>query len=213
MHYVVRYTVLCINLHYHGLDNYLMYNVTWHEPGSSNTMEPYANVYHLDALSVYEQRLESSTHGCLQCIVSQKAFVWNRYIEYFLIIFLPRIATYTMQTCPMYNFVSCTKSLRSGQRLKGSRVHTPRHSASVYGDDMWGFMFNYIKYSCFKIVFQLHRGSPANSLLNPATTDGPTSVSFEICTNCQISNFRLSCHMDVTTYHTSPGNGNHAGFT
>jgi hypothetical protein len=40
-----------------------MYNVTWHEPGSSNTMEPYANVHHLDALTVYERRLEASTQS------------------------------------------------------------------------------------------------------------------------------------------------------
>jgi hypothetical protein len=60
MHFVLRYAVLSINTHYHGLDNHLMYNVTWHEPGSSNTLESYANVHHLDALSVYEQRLEAS---------------------------------------------------------------------------------------------------------------------------------------------------------
>jgi hypothetical protein len=60
---ILRYAVLCINSHYHGLNNHLMYNVTWHEPGSSNTMEPYANVHHLEALTVYEQRLESSTQA------------------------------------------------------------------------------------------------------------------------------------------------------
>jgi hypothetical protein len=58
---VLWYAVFCINAHYHGLNNHLMYNVTWHEPGSSNTLDPYANVHHLDALTVYEQRLESST--------------------------------------------------------------------------------------------------------------------------------------------------------
>jgi hypothetical protein len=58
---VLRYVVLCINAHYHGLNNHLMYNVTWHESGSSNALEPYANVHHLDALTVYEQRLEAST--------------------------------------------------------------------------------------------------------------------------------------------------------
>jgi hypothetical protein len=40
-----------------------MYNVIWHEPGSSNTMEPYANVHHLEALTIYEQRLEVSTQA------------------------------------------------------------------------------------------------------------------------------------------------------
>jgi hypothetical protein len=38
-----------------------MYDVTWHESGSSNTQELYANVHHLDVLTVYEQRLEAST--------------------------------------------------------------------------------------------------------------------------------------------------------
>jgi hypothetical protein len=60
---VMRYAVLCINSHYHGLNNHLMYNITWHEPGSSNTMDPYANVHHLEALTLYEQRLESSTQA------------------------------------------------------------------------------------------------------------------------------------------------------
>jgi hypothetical protein len=45
------------------MDNHLIFNVTWYEPGSSNTMEPYANVHHLDALTVYEQRLEASTQS------------------------------------------------------------------------------------------------------------------------------------------------------
>jgi hypothetical protein len=34
--------------------------VTWHEPGSSDTLEPFANVHHLDALVEYELRLEAS---------------------------------------------------------------------------------------------------------------------------------------------------------
>jgi hypothetical protein len=49
---ILRYAVLCINSHYHGLNNHLMYNVTWHEPGSSNTMEPCANIHHLEALTI-----------------------------------------------------------------------------------------------------------------------------------------------------------------
>jgi hypothetical protein len=39
------------------------FNVTWHEPGSSDTMEPYDNVHHLEALTIYEQRLEASTQA------------------------------------------------------------------------------------------------------------------------------------------------------
>jgi hypothetical protein len=58
---VLQYAVLCIHAPYHVLNNHLMYNVTWHEPGSSNTLEPYANVHYLDALTMYEQRLEAST--------------------------------------------------------------------------------------------------------------------------------------------------------
>jgi hypothetical protein len=74
MHPVLRYAVLCINAHYHGLDNHLMYNVTWHEPGSLNTIEPYANVHHLDALSVYEQRLKASaqTNHCKALYLLQR---------------------------------------------------------------------------------------------------------------------------------------------
>jgi hypothetical protein len=60
---VLRYAVICTNAHYHGMDNHFMFNVTWHEPGSSNTMEPYANVYHLDALTIYDQRLEASSQS------------------------------------------------------------------------------------------------------------------------------------------------------
>jgi hypothetical protein len=54
----LRYAVLRVNSHYHGLNDLLMYNVSWHEPGSSNTMEPYANIHHLEALTEYEQRFE-----------------------------------------------------------------------------------------------------------------------------------------------------------
>jgi hypothetical protein len=57
----LRYTVLCVNSHFHGINNRLMFNVTWHESGSSNTLEPYDNIYHLDVLREYELRLEAGT--------------------------------------------------------------------------------------------------------------------------------------------------------
>jgi hypothetical protein len=56
----LMYEVLRVNLHYHGLNDLLMYNVSWREPGSSNTMEPYASLHHLEALTEYEQRFESN---------------------------------------------------------------------------------------------------------------------------------------------------------
>jgi hypothetical protein len=58
---VLRYAFLRVNSQNHGLNDRLMYNVSWHEPGSSNTMEPYANIHHLEALTKYEERFESST--------------------------------------------------------------------------------------------------------------------------------------------------------
>jgi hypothetical protein len=57
---VLRYKVLRVNSHYHGLNALLMYNVSWREPGSSNTMEPYARLHHLEALTEYEQWFESN---------------------------------------------------------------------------------------------------------------------------------------------------------
>jgi hypothetical protein len=56
----LRYEVLRVNSHYHGLNDILMYDVTWREPGSSNTMEPYASLHHLDVLTEYERRFEAS---------------------------------------------------------------------------------------------------------------------------------------------------------
>jgi hypothetical protein len=49
----LRYVVFRMNGHYHGADNHLMYNVTWYEPGSSDTLGPYSNIHHLDTLAAY----------------------------------------------------------------------------------------------------------------------------------------------------------------
>jgi hypothetical protein len=54
-----RYALVRINGHHFGLDNKLVFMVTWHEPGSSDTLEPFANVQHLDVLVEYEKRLEA----------------------------------------------------------------------------------------------------------------------------------------------------------
>jgi hypothetical protein len=56
----LRYEVLRVNSHYHGLDDILMFNVTCREPGSANTMKPYSSLHHLDVLTEYEQRFESN---------------------------------------------------------------------------------------------------------------------------------------------------------
>jgi hypothetical protein len=40
-----------------------MFAVTWHEPGSSDALEPFLHVHHLDALAAYEMRLETSSHS------------------------------------------------------------------------------------------------------------------------------------------------------
>jgi hypothetical protein len=51
----LRYEVLRVNSHYHGLNDLLMFNVTWRDPGSANMMEPYSSLHHLDVLTKYEQ--------------------------------------------------------------------------------------------------------------------------------------------------------------
>jgi hypothetical protein len=56
----LRYEVLRVNSHYHGLNDVLLYDVTWREPGSANTMEPYSSLHHLDVLTEYERRFEAS---------------------------------------------------------------------------------------------------------------------------------------------------------
>jgi hypothetical protein len=48
-----------VNSHFHGLNNVLYYDVTWREPDSANTMEPYSSLHHLDVLAEYEQRFEA----------------------------------------------------------------------------------------------------------------------------------------------------------
>jgi hypothetical protein len=59
----LQYAALCVNSHFHGINNRLMFHVTWHELGSSNTVEPYGNIYHLDVLREYELRLEAGTQS------------------------------------------------------------------------------------------------------------------------------------------------------
>jgi hypothetical protein len=61
-----------------------MFNVTWHESGSKNTLEPYANIYHLDMMREYEFRLEASTQSvqskalyCLQRDKERSAIVYE----------------------------------------------------------------------------------------------------------------------------------------
>jgi hypothetical protein len=56
----LRYEVILLNSHYHGLNDVLLYDVTWREPGSANTMEPYSSLHHLDVLTEYERRFEAS---------------------------------------------------------------------------------------------------------------------------------------------------------
>jgi hypothetical protein len=57
-----RYAVVRINGHHFGRDNQLAFLV-WHEPGSSDTLEPFANIHHLDALVKYEKRLEACSEN------------------------------------------------------------------------------------------------------------------------------------------------------
>jgi hypothetical protein len=54
-----RFALLRINGHHFGRDKKLIFMVTWHDPGSSDTLEPFENVHHLDALVEYESRLEA----------------------------------------------------------------------------------------------------------------------------------------------------------
>jgi hypothetical protein len=56
-----RYAVVRINRHHFGRDNQLAFLVSWHKLGSSDTLEPFANIHHLDALVEYEKRLEACT--------------------------------------------------------------------------------------------------------------------------------------------------------
>jgi hypothetical protein len=51
----LRYEVMRVKSHYHRLNDVLMYDVTWREPSSANTMEPYASLHHLDVLTEYER--------------------------------------------------------------------------------------------------------------------------------------------------------------
>jgi hypothetical protein len=55
----LRYEVLRVNSHFHGLNNVMHYDVTWSEPGSANTREPYSSLHHLDVLMEYERRCEA----------------------------------------------------------------------------------------------------------------------------------------------------------
>jgi hypothetical protein len=55
----IRYEPRRVNYHFHGPNNVLSYGVSWCEPGSMDTQEPYSNLHHLDVLTAYEQRYEA----------------------------------------------------------------------------------------------------------------------------------------------------------
>jgi hypothetical protein len=55
----IRYVVLRVNYHFHGPNNVLSYGVTWCEPGSVDTLEPYSSLHHLGVLTAYEQQYEA----------------------------------------------------------------------------------------------------------------------------------------------------------